>query len=112
MQSGARILLGAPRRSSSFPRSTLGFASLRSLGGDRVSLLMPQQSERTNMRSTYRVIGATIIPLLLAIPLALSAQTPRVASVDEKMLREYAGAYQWGPDAFLYLQLWSEFTGK
>jgi len=64
------------------------------------------------MGSISRVIGATTIPLLLAMALALSTQTPSVASVDEKTLREYAGAYQWGPDAFLYLQLWSEFTGK
>ena len=63
------------------------------------------------MRSTCRVIGATVLPPLLAISLAVSAQSPRVASVDEKTLREYAGAYQWGSDAFLYLQLWSEFTG-
>jgi pimeloyl-ACP methyl ester carboxylesterase len=27
------------------------------------------------------------------------------------VLREYAGTYQWGPDAFLYLQLWNEFAG-
>jgi hypothetical protein len=36
---------------------------------------------------------------------------PAVRAVDEKLLREYAGAYQWDPDAFVYLQLWGEFTG-
>ncbi|SRR6266566_2233954 len=65
---------------------------------------------------TYRICAIApfcpTIPLLLAMSLALSAQTPRVVSVDEKRLGEYAGAYQSGPDAFLYLQLWSEFTGK
>src|SRR6266480_267830 len=64
------------------------------------------------MRNSCRVISATVIPLLLAIPLAVSGQPPRVASVDEKTLREYAGVYQWGRDAFMYLQIWSEFTGK
>jgi pimeloyl-ACP methyl ester carboxylesterase len=29
----------------------------------------------------------------------------------EKNLREYSGAYQWGPDRFIYLQLWNELTG-
>jgi pimeloyl-ACP methyl ester carboxylesterase len=32
-------------------------------------------------------------------------------SLDEKLLREYAGVYRWDPNAFLYLQLWNEFTG-
>jgi uncharacterized protein len=31
--------------------------------------------------------------------------------MDEKILREYAGVYQWAPDAFVYLQTWDEFTG-
>ena len=32
--------------------------------------------------------------------------------MDEKILRGYAGVYQWEPNAFLYIQMWSEFTGK
>jgi pimeloyl-ACP methyl ester carboxylesterase len=32
--------------------------------------------------------------------------------VDEKILHEYVGTYQWEPNAFVYLQMWSEFTGK
>jgi hypothetical protein len=31
--------------------------------------------------------------------------------VDENVLREYAGVYQWNPNAFVYLQLWNEFSG-
>lgn len=31
---------------------------------------------------------------------------------DERLLREYVGTYQWGPDHFVYLQMWGEFTGK
>ena len=31
--------------------------------------------------------------------------------LDERALREYAGVYQWGPNAFVYLQMWDEFSG-
>jgi uncharacterized protein len=34
-----------------------------------------------------------------------------VRSVDEKVLRDYTGTYQWDHDAFVYLQIWSELTG-
>src|SRR5690349_17650201 len=34
-----------------------------------------------------------------------------VQAVSEDVLREYAGTYKWGRDAFLYLQLWNEFAG-
>jgi uncharacterized protein len=38
-------------------------------------------------------------------------QTPAVRSVDEKILGGYVGVYQWGPKAFVYLQMWNEFSG-
>lgn len=60
-----------------------------------------------------KVAAPSITAVLLGGILALSAsQTPAVRSVDDKALREYAGVYQWEEDAFLYLQLWSEFSGK
>ncbi|HVH72962.1 MAG TPA: alpha/beta fold hydrolase [Candidatus Dormibacteraeota bacterium] len=31
--------------------------------------------------------------------------------LDEKRLRQYAGTYQWDRNDFVYLQMWSEFTG-
>jgi pimeloyl-ACP methyl ester carboxylesterase len=34
-----------------------------------------------------------------------------VRPADETVLREYAGVYQWGPNAFVYLQMWDEFSG-
>jgi pimeloyl-ACP methyl ester carboxylesterase len=40
-----------------------------------------------------------------------AAQTPAVVSVEDKVLREFAGVYQWGPNAFVYLQMWDEFAG-
>src|ERR687896_105893 len=58
------------------------------------------------------VIGATLVTGILGIvPACSTAQHPAARSVDETILREYTGAYQWGPDAFLYLHLWNEFTG-
>src|SRR5437773_10183315 len=57
-------------------------------------------------------IGATIVVVLLGGLVASSApQTPAVRPVDGKVLREYAGVYQWGPNAFVYLQMWEEFSG-
>jgi hypothetical protein len=61
-------------------------------------------------QSSRILIGAT--SLLLGTMIARSAQAPAVRSVDEKTLREYTGAYQWEPNAFVYLQMWSEFGGK
>ena len=64
------------------------------------------------MRNRRTLIGATVATILLAVrTVPLPCQTPAVRAVGEEALREYAGAYQWRPDAFLYLQLWSEFTG-
>jgi hypothetical protein len=49
---------------------------------------------------------------LIAVALThLGLQSPAVRAVDERVLREYTGAYSWGPDAFVYLQLWNEFSG-
>ena len=57
-------------------------------------------------------IGSTMIVALLGALIAISArQTPIVQPVDEKALREYTGVYQWGPNAFVYLQMWDEFSG-
>src|SRR2546421_11027634 len=38
-------------------------------------------------------------------------QSPTVRSIDDTILREYTGVYQWGSNAFVYLQMWNEFTG-
>src|SRR5438552_15312827 len=64
------------------------------------------------MWSSWTAIGATVATALLGGSVAPPAfQAPAVRSVDEKVLREYAGVYQWAPNAFAYLQLWNEFTG-
>jgi uncharacterized protein len=60
----------------------------------------------------WTVICATGATALLGAAMAVSApQSPVVLSVDEKILHEYAGAYQWQPNAFVYLQMWNEFSG-
>jgi pimeloyl-ACP methyl ester carboxylesterase len=59
-----------------------------------------------------QAIGVTVVTALLGLLIALSArQTPAVRDVDENTLREYAGVYRWAPDAFVYLQMWNEFSG-
>jgi uncharacterized protein len=60
------------------------------------------------MRS-WAVIAAALLGAMVA---PSRPQAPTVRSVDEKILREYAGVYQWEPNAFVYLQMWSEFAGK
>jgi hypothetical protein len=54
------------------------------------------------------MIIAAIVGALNAIS---ARQTPIMQPVDEKALREYTGVYQWGPNAFVYLQMWEEFSG-
>jgi len=54
---------------------------------------------------------ATLGLTLVTFPLAVCAQPPRVVALEESKLREYVGAYAWPDGSFLYLQLWSEFTG-
>lgn len=65
------------------------------------------------MRSRFKTVmpGATFSLALLSLPCAACAQSPRVIDVDAKELREYAGSYSWQDGGFVYLQLWSEFTG-
>jgi len=41
----------------------------------------------------------------------VARQAPAVRSVDEKVLREYAGVYRWEDNTFSYLQMWNEFSG-
>ena len=54
----------------------------------------------------HALIVATLAAFASAAP-----QPPPVRSADESSLREYTGVYQWDRDAFLYLQLWDEFSG-
>ena len=64
------------------------------------------------MRRTT-IIGAVLVAAVAggAAVARNRLQPPTIRAVDETALREYTGAYRWGPDAFVYLQLWHEFTG-
>ena len=58
------------------------------------------------------VIAGALVAVCLGGLIQISArQTPVVRPVDERTLREYTGVYQWGREAFVYLQLWDEFSG-
>jgi uncharacterized protein len=59
----------------------------------------------------WMLVGTLVFAILLGILGARSLQPPARRSLDEAALREYAGVYQWTGDAFVYLQLWKEFTG-
>jgi len=60
----------------------------------------------------WLAIGAAVAAVLVATLTASPAlQAPAVRSVDEQVLREYAGVYQWNPGAFAYLQMWEEGSG-
>src|SRR5687767_2727064 len=57
------------------------------------------------MSQRRTVIESTVAAAVLAmLTLPACAQT-------SPHLREYAGAYQWSGDAFVYLQPWNEFAG-
>jgi pimeloyl-ACP methyl ester carboxylesterase len=57
-------------------------------------------------------IAQTVISVILGSWTAVSApQAPTSKPVDEKVLREYTGVYRWQHNAFLYLQMWDEFSG-
>jgi pimeloyl-ACP methyl ester carboxylesterase len=55
-------------------------------------------------------IGATLAIVVFGTLIARSLQPPVVRSVDETVLREYAGVYQWDDKTCVYLQMWSEFS--
>jgi uncharacterized protein len=58
------------------------------------------------------LIAQTLVTVLLGCWIAVSApQAPTVKAVEEKVLREYTGVYRWERNAFVYLQMWDEFSG-
>jgi pimeloyl-ACP methyl ester carboxylesterase len=63
------------------------------------------------MRSRMAMGAVMLVTAVAAAVIARTAlQTPAVRAMDEKVLRAYAGVYQWEANAFVYLQMWNEFT--
>jgi uncharacterized protein len=57
-------------------------------------------------------IGATLIVTLLGVTFSRHLfRDPAVRAADETALRQYTGVYRWEPNAFVYLQIWHEFSG-
>ena len=63
------------------------------------------------MRSRTTICATVAIVLLVTLMAHSARQTPVVRAVDEKVLRECTGVYRWAPNAFVYLQMWEEFSG-
>ena len=63
------------------------------------------------IRKPVFVVGSLVATVLLGTLLARSLQNPTIRTADQASLGEYAGVYQWAPNAYLYLQLWAELTG-
>ena len=57
------------------------------------------------------VLGVVVVLLAEALAARSASQPPTVRDLDPSMLRQYGGVYQWGPNAFVYLQMWKEFSG-
>src|SRR3954470_5137958 len=73
------------------------FAAYLSLGGPML-----------DGKTIVKILGTVLLAGITAIS---APQAPAVRPVDENVLREYTGVYQWEPDAFVYLQMWEEFSG-
>jgi pimeloyl-ACP methyl ester carboxylesterase len=62
--------------------------------------------------SSGKLLVQMLATVLLCAMFAISRpQAPAESAVDEKLLREYTGVYQWEKDGFVYLQMWDEFSG-
>ena len=55
---------------------------------------------------------ATLAAVVLGFIVPLPAPQSPVSAMNEKLLRAYTGVYQWQDAGFLYLQMWSELSGK
>ena len=55
--------------------------------------------------------GVAIAVLVSATIIGSTVRTAGEITADERTLREYAGAWRWSTEGFVYLQLWNEFAG-
>ena len=56
------------------------------------------------------VVGLIVLAALVSALIARSFQSPAIRAVDDAILREYTGTYEWDRNAFVYLQIWPELT--
>ena len=69
-----------------------------------------EQKKKRDLMHSYKRI-AVMLATTVVSSIVLAGQVPAIHGLDEKVLREYTGAYSWSANQFLYLQLWDEFTG-
>jgi len=75
----------------------------------------PKEANATSFLNAHvraalrRTFSAAVLSALVAVSLSQVTQPP---SSGDQSLGKYVGTYQWGPDHFVYLQMWSEFRGK
>src|SRR5258706_12112734 len=70
---------------------------------------MIRRPPRSTLFPYTTLFRSTVLTVLSGVVMASSAlQAPVVRPVDEKVLREYPGVYQWRSNAFVYLQIWDE----
>ena len=55
--------------------------------------------------------GALVVTIAIETVTSRSQQPPAFRAIEEVTLREYTGVYRWEPSAFVYLQMWNEFSG-
>ena len=60
----------------------------------------------------WMLVAAIVPATLVGTTIVRSLQVPSIRTVDAASLREYAGAYRWEPNAFVYLQMWPELSGS
>jgi uncharacterized protein len=59
----------------------------------------------------WMLAGALVFTTVMEAVTARAPQPPALSVIDEAALREYTGVYSWDPTAFVYLQMWNEFSG-
>lgn len=59
----------------------------------------------------WMLAGALVFMMVFGTGTARSQQSPALSAIDDVALREYTGVYRWERSAFVYLQMWNEFSG-
>jgi hypothetical protein len=68
----------------------------------RVSTVTTSMAARVTI-----LVNVIVAATVLGSVIARSRQGPPLRAMDEATLRGYTGVYEWGKNAYVYLQLWS-----